>query len=430
MEGSKINLQIKMIINLKNKDTKTILILLIFLYTASLNVSKFGISFFGGILSLISIFYYFSKNELLKENREIYNFSFGIFILGIFFQILSLGGIKSSLIFTYKNYFLILLPFFIFFIDKNNLTKSIYKLLEISLFTGILKSYYNFYKIYNLKYTEYIRVDSFFDIMRWGIVLVMGLLLILPRLSKKNYFSWIVFLTGIISLILNNSRGPFLSLLLGILIYIIFSGKIKELLFGLVLVFILIFSISKISDNKIISLERYKTRVFTIKETKKNGSNAARIFMWKENIKFMQNSFKGNKQLFFFGTGLKNRGEIFKEYIEKKEEYHNLSKHIKYGVSMKDSHNAYLNVLTETGFIYFLFYYIFLVWLILKIFINYLKTKNRYILSIFSAIVAFMFCGIFYGYAFAYEVFTFYFILGLGLIKNRGEDKNEINIWS
>lgn len=419
-----------MTVNSKNKDTKTILILLIFLYTASLNVSKFGISFFGGILSLISIFYYFSKNELLKENREIYNFSFGIFILGIFFQILSLGGIKSSLIFTYKNYFLILLPFFIFFIDKNNLTKSIYKLLEISLFAGILKSYYNFYKIYNLKYTENIRVDSFFDIGRWGIVLVLGLLLILSRLSRKNYFSWIVFLTGIVSLILNNSRGPFLSLILGVLIYIIFSRKIKELLFGLILVFILIFSISKISDNKIISLEKYKLRVSTIKETKKNSSNAARIFMWKENIKFIQDSFKGNKQLFFFGTGLKNREEIFKEYVEKKEEYHSLPKNIKNVISMKDSHNAYLNILMETGLVYFTMYYTFLLYLSIKAFTNYIKIRDKHTLSIFSAIVAFMFCGIFYGYAFTYETFIFYFILGLGLIKNRGEDKNEVNIWS
>lgn len=419
-----------MIINSKNKDTKTILTLLIFLYTASLNISKFGISFFGGILSLISIFYYFSKDELSKEDKILYNLSFGIFTLGIIFQLFSLGGIKSSLVFTYKNYFLVLFPFLIFFIDKNKLSNLVYKLLEISLFIGILKSYHNFYKIYNLKYTEYIRVDSFFDIMRWGIVLVTGLLLILPRLSKKNYFSWLVFLTGIISLILNNSRGPFLSLILGVLIYIIFSGKIKELLFSLVLVFILIFSISKISDNKVISLERYKTRVFTIKETKKNSSNAARIFMWKENIKFMQDSFKENKQLFFFGTGLKNREEIFKEYIEKKEEYHNLPKNMKNAISMKDSHNAYLNVLTETGFIYFLFYYIFLTWIVLKVFVNYFKTRNKCILSIFIAIVAFMFCGIFYGYAFTYETFTFYFILGLGLIKNRGEDKNEINIWS
>lgn len=63
-----------------------------------------------------------------------------------------------------------------------------------------------------LSMDSWIRVESFFDIMRWGSALQMVLLLILPML-RKNIFLWGVFILGCVSLILNNSRGPWLSFL-------------------------------------------------------------------------------------------------------------------------------------------------------------------------------------------------------------------------
>ena len=196
-----------------NKEKKIIFSITL-LYILSLFISKFGISLFGGILAIYSIYYFF-KNDKPKD----FILPFFILILGLILQCFSLGGFKSFIIFSYKNYFLLILPL-VPILLKDIKENYIVNTVASSLFIGILKSFYNFYKDYNLQYSSSIRVDSFFDIMRWGIILVMGLLIILPYLNKKRIFLWIVFFLGIISLALNNSRGPILSLILGIIIFL------------------------------------------------------------------------------------------------------------------------------------------------------------------------------------------------------------------
>lgn len=414
-------------LNLKSNIKKNTFIALFFLYSISIFTSKFGINFFGGGLALISIFSFPEmKKYFIEENMEyeknISSLFFSIFILGIIFQFFSLGGIKSSGIFFYRTYFLLILPFTIFFLSKHNILNSLFKIMELTLFVAILKSFYNFYSIYHLSYTASIRVISFFDIMRWGIVLVMGLLIILPKLdskiTKENLFSWLVFLAGIISLILNNSRGPWLSLILGIGFYLVIGKKFKATLLILLIGGLFSTCLYLYKPN---TMKSFITRFNSI-ETTKSGGNGARIFMWKESLYFMKDSFKENKKLFFFGTGLdghkmRRRKKIFENYIVNKESYKNLAPDIKIGVSFMDAHNCYLNRLIETGFIYTIIYYFSLLFAIFKVFKNYLITKNNYLLGVLSVILAYSFCGIFYGYPAPYETFTFMFILSLGFVK-------------
>ena len=240
----------------------------------------------------------------------------------------------------------------------------------------------------------------------------MGLLIILPYLNKKRIFLWIVFFLGIISLALNNSRGPILSLILGIIIFIILKKKIK-LGIGIIVVLISAFFILK-STNV---LNQFSDRMESINNTK-SGGNAARIFMWKKGMSFMTDSLKENKKIFFFGTGINNRKKIFEKYLIENTDYKELNDDVKVGVSFDDSHNAYINMFVQTGFIFTITYYIMLLYYTIIVFINYFKYKHSSTLSSFLAVIAFYFCGIFYGYSFTYETFTFFFILGIGLIKN------------
>lgn len=395
--------------------------IILLLYAFSLIISKFGISLFGGILAIFSIIYIIKNKEKNK-----YNLFFFLFLFGVITQFFSIGGIKSSINFIYKNLFLLITPFVIKYLDEEEISKSFLKVIEVSLFIGILKSFYNFYKVYNLTYTSAIRVDSFFDIGRWGIVLVMSLLLILPNLYKKNIFSWVVFISGLVSLILNNSRGPILSLILGIFIFLILGKKIKSII-GIFII-VLFFYYENV-DNKSSLISEFSKRISTVLITD-SGGNGARLFMWKENTHFMLDGLKeGNKKLFYMGTGIKNREELFKSYIEKKEEYISLKKDIKNAVSFSDAHNMYLNMFTQMGLIYSIFYYIIMIYFGFIVLKNYFKNKSDYILSYLSAIVAFYFCGIFYSYSFTYETFLFFFILSLGLLGEIGE-KNDINIRS
>lgn len=390
---------------------KKIIFSIIFLYILSLFISKFGISLFGGILAIYSIYYFF-KNDKPKD----FILPFFILILGLILQCFSLGGFKSFIIFSYKNYFLLILPL-VPILLKDIKENYIVNTVASSLFIGILKSFYNFYKDYNLQYSSSIRVDSFFDIMRWGIILVMGLLIILPYLNKKRIFLWIVFFLGIISLALNNSRGPILSLILGIIIFIILKKKIK-LGIGILVVLISAFFILK-STNV---LNQFSDRMESINNTK-SGGNAARIFMWKKGMSFMTGSLKENKKIFFFGTGINNRKKIFEKYLIENTDYKELNDDVKVAVSFDDSHNAYINMFVQTGFIFTIIYYIMLLYYTIMVFINYFKYKHSSTLSSFLAVIAFYFCGIFYGYSFTYETFTFFFILGIGLIKNDLSDE-------
>ena len=389
-----------------NKEKKIIFSITL-LYILSLFISKFGISLFGGILAIYSIYYFF-KNDKPKD----FILPFFILILGLILQCFSLGGFKSFIIFSYKNYFLLILPL-VPILLKDIKENYIVNTVASSLFIGSLKSFYNFYKDYNLQYSSSIRVDSFFDIMRWGIILVMGLLIILPYLDKKRIFLWIVFFLGIISLALNNSRGPILSLILGIIIFIIMKKKIK-LGIGIIVMLISAFFILKSTNI----FNQFSDRMESINNTK-SGGNAARIFMWKKGMSFMTDSLKENKKIFFFGTGINNRKKIFEKYLIENTDYKELSEDIKVGVSFDDSHNAYLNMFIQTGFIFTIIYYIMLSYYTIIIFINYFKYKHNYTLSSLLPLIAFYFCGIFYGYSFTYETFTFFFILGMGLIKNK-----------
>ena len=393
-----------------NKEKKIIFSITL-LYILSLFISKFGISLFGGILAIYSIYYFF-KNDKPKD----FILPFFILILGLILQCFSLGGFKSFIIFSYKNYFLLILPL-VPILLKDIKENYIVNTVASSLFIGILKSFYNFYKDYNLQYSSSIRVDSFFDIMRWGIILVMGLLIILPYLNKKRIFLWIVFFLGIISLALNNSRGPILSLILGIIIFIILKKKIK-LGIGIIVVLISAFFILKSTNI----LNQFSDRMESINNTK-SGGNAARIFMWKKGMSFMTDSLKENKKIFFFGTGINNRKKIFEKYLIENTDYKELNDDVKVGVSFDDSHNAYINMFVQTGFIFTIIYYIMLLYYTIMVFINYFKYKHSSTLSSFLAVIAFYFCGIFYGYSFTYETFTFFFILGIGLIKNDLSDE-------
>ena len=393
-----------------NKEKKIIFSITL-LYILSLFISKFGISLFGGILAIYSIYYFF-KNDKPKD----FILPFFILILGLILQCFSLGGFKSFIIFSYKNYFLLILPL-VPILLKDIKENYIVNTVASSLFIGILKSFYNFYKDYNLQYSSSIRVDSFFDIMRWGIILVMGLLIILPYLNKKRIFLWIVFFLGIISLALNNSRGPILSLILGIIIFIILKKKIK-LGIGILVVLISAFFILKSTNI----LNQFSDRMESINNTK-SGGNAARIFMWKKGMSFMTDSLKENKKIFFFGTGINNRKKIFEKYLIENTDYKELNDDVKVAVSFDDSHNAYINMFVQTGFIFTIIYYIMLLYYTIMVFINYFKYKHSSTLSSFLAVIAFYFCGIFYGYSFTYETFTFFFILGIGLIKNDLSDE-------
>lgn len=212
-----------------------------------------------------------------------------------------------------------------------------------------------------------------------------------------------------------------MSLILGIAVFLFLGKKIKTLLVISLLALSAIFVMTSIKNSTILEFDKRVASIFVTKE----GGNGARLYMWKENAKFMLDAFQtGNKRLFFMGTGLKNREKLFEQYLLEKTDYLTIREDVRKNVSYMDAHNMYLNILVETGFLYSILFYFFMLYTTSKVLLSYIRTKNMNVLSCLSAMLGFYFCGIFYGFPFTYETSLFFFIMSLGLLEQRSEKEN------
>ena len=388
---------------------------ILYLFLISLCCFKGMINTFGGLFVLTSgilIYKIPNKKEFFKKYKMELIFT-GIYFLGIIFEWFSIDNAKAYK-FLYKNFYFLMAPGILYFFEKEEIRKKAVYLISFSLFIGIIESFRQFAVIHKYIYNSTIRVESFFDCMRWGSALQMALLLILPFLKKNIYF-WGVFLLGIPSLILNNSRGPWVGFTVCFCIYmaylLFYKKKVKTILcIALLGGVIAVGGAVRHRDlaSKII------TRVATIKNTENNYSNLGRLYMWKENILFMKDSLRNNKRAFFFGVGCDNRTTI-EDYITKKDSWKNAPARLKGSTSFTDAHNMYIHTFVRKGFIYgFLFWGYMLVYILKKL-KDGLYLEDEYILGSFLSTISFFICGIFYGYIFTFDTFIFYIIFLLGV---------------
>jgi O-antigen ligase len=393
--------------------------IILYLFILSLGISKSGINIFGGIFAIASIMFLIKEKKMKKymnypKENEIFLL---IFILGIFLNLISLGGIESTGRYIYKNFYFLMIPGLNFFFkEKETRDRAIYILLG-SFSLGIIKSIYNFKSLYNFQYSNQIRVDSFYDIGRWGAISMFILLFTLPKIFDKKLKNKIRLSLGILwgfalfSLIINNSRGPWLSLSLGIFLYVIFYIDIKKIIAILVLMLLSIATLEGI-DSK--NYNNVKTKFLSITDRETNSSNQARFIMWQKAFEFVKDNAKNKKKNFYLGLGFNNVEESFENYIKKRNLYEEVME-TKGGFSFKDHHNSYLNVLTQMGIIYFTVFWGFLFGIIYKQFVLSIKTKDTTIIGSFLCSVGFLFCGVFYGYIFTYEMFIYFTLLFLSI---------------
>ena len=391
---------------------------ILYLFLISLCCFKGMINAFGGLFVLTSgvlIYKLPNKKEFFKKYKLEMIFV-GIYLLGIILECFSIDNAKAYK-FLYKNFYFLMTPGLLYFFEKEEFRKRAVYLICFSLLIGIVESFRQFAVIYKYNYNSSIRVESFFDIMRWGSVLQMGLLLILPFLRKNIYF-WIVFLLGIPSLILNNSRGPWLSFSICFVIYIsyllFYRKQVKTIFLALILLIGVMF----------VGVKRYPTeykniiaRTKSIKNLENNYSNLGRTFMWKENILFMKDSLKDNKRAFFFGVGCDNRTTIG-EYVTKKDSYKNANASLKRAFSSTDAHNMYIHTFVRKGAIYGTLFWGYMLYYMLRKLKDRLYLEDKYILGGLLSTISFFICGIFYGYIFTFDTFIFYIIFLLGVNYN------------
>ncbi len=394
--------------NKRKFSLEVVMTYIFYLFVMSLLTSKAGINIFGGLfifLGIINIFTKYTKVEIVdyfKKNKIIL-LMVGIYFLGIITNIISEGGTKSLGKYAGRHTYFLIIPCFLLMKSKISI-KKIFSLFIISFIVAELKSYEVFANEFKFQLLDTnARVHSFYDCLRWSSYLTFSLAYLLPLIFDnkiKNYQKKLVissFLLGLISLVLVNSRGPWIVLIFIFLVYFAVYQRKKIKYFLLFLMSIIL--ILNFSNDKYTKI--FRERVRSIKETKENNSNYARINMWREGLAFTKNNL-GNKRI-LVGTGIENYEKPFSEYLRKKGIYEKMGEITGNQFSVRDGHSIYLNLLNQMGIIYMLFYF----YMIYKILIYFFKEKDK---SMITLIGSFLGLGIFYGYIMSYDMYLFYFL--------------------
>lgn len=391
---------------------------ILFMFVLSLPISKAGINLFGALFVLLTLGEFFIKRnkkeiiEFYRENRLILGFFF-LFFLGIIVSILSDGGLISMKKYITKHLYFLMIPGFITYISDKNRKILIY-IFCTGLLIGIFKSFEVFYNEFGKVFEPWVRVHSFYDVGRWGAILLFSLVMIIPFLSseenkktKKYLYSSIVIILGIISLILSNSRGPWIALVISIVIYFLSYDrkKIKHIVILNICFVLVFFSLNNKEFNS------FKQRIKSIGNFK-DISNMGRMLMWREGLLFSLNNISNKKIL--VGTGIENFEKPFEKYLVEKNELDILREKSSNQFSLSDNHNSFLNILNQLGIIYFIGYMYFVFNLFVYFIKNSFEKDKITAKSISLLLLSFFVCGMFYSYSISYEMYMMFFFVSFG----------------
>lgn len=376
------------------------------LFGVSMFVSKSGISIFGTALILWSIFKV-DWRERARSNPWFY-VVIGFFPLAMFVSFLSIGGEAAAIkVLMSWSWPLYVIPFSVLITDRKALKVFIWSLV-VGLLLGCAKALQIFAMDFQYSFAPGTRVASFWDIGRWGVFLscssvvlfsIMGNQGIWNRISKYKKIGIVcLFALSLIFLAMVNARGPWLASLVGIGVIGI-SGKryFKCLLMALVL-----FAGSWVVIPG--SLNRFKSSFNVKKEngviTSSDGSNAARLHMWKVAGDFF-------KEQPIFGTGFESAEKPMREFLAKQTtEYQ--TKYVDSEFSFNDQHNSYLWVLVQLGIIFFVIFWGVVGFLMFKATPAFFMENDLLLKLSYGLIVNQLFVYLFYSSVSSYETLWFF----------------------
>ncbi|PTW02246.1 O-antigen ligase [Halanaerobium saccharolyticum] len=318
--------------------------IIIFL-TFSANISVAGVNLSVGLLFILLFIHLFQKRidikAIYKESKEVIN------AILIFFAVLVLSIVFSDYYKLGLDYldkilrYLIIYFSIIHFIKKKDQLNKIFISLSLSILISSLFSIYQYF-ILNLR-----RPAGFLSTLTNESVLLMVLsimvMLIYRTENKARYYYIFVSLISVLSLIVSNTRGAWIALIIGLLFFAFFvDKKMLVALFIISIVIIVLFPSFKARFNSIFDLN--------------NSSNNERILMWRS-------AFEMWKDRPIFGHGI---GSFEKLYPEK---------YILDIARVKGrmyAHSNIFDLLAETG-IFGLISYLYLFFSIIKHGINRLR---------------------------------------------------------
>lgn len=356
------------------------------MFGLSFFTSKSGLSIFSSLLIITSVFYVNWKSFSKEKWLVLMVLSLP---LGMFLNLFSLGGAKSSLEYLKSNpWVLTIIPGY-HLVSQRSIKWFLYPLL-LSLLAAIVKSGLVFYTDFKFLFSSSVRVQSFFDIGRWGQFIGAAAVALLPFCYRSESYikckTWVfrvLFLLSAFCLLLSNTRGPWLGFFVAAAVVIILMRR-HVLLIGSLSVVILVsgFSFNSGLKNRISSIIQVQDVGGIISST--DRSNAGRLHMWSVALDFY-------KEQPWFGVGMKSMEAPLQDFlIRKGENYRN--KYLVAEFSHNDAHSSYLQSLVEMGVVFFIYlwglYFGLMIFTLNKILVERNKSLIAPLaLLVFSAVV-------------------------------------------
>ncbi|WP_374028803.1 O-antigen ligase family protein [Bdellovibrio bacteriovorus] len=378
---------------------------LLALYCVSVFISKSAISIFGFFLILFSLFL-INWKDLVRSHKEVLVLA-GLYPLALLCSLFSLGGVESVIKTAHSwPWPLLALPAAVVFSRKSD-----HKLVLIASVIGLLlacgMSYYLFFKDFGGHFSSGVRVGSFWDISRWGLILsssLMALFALVLYFEKQNnkkefWFFLVVTLFAALSLLLSNTRAPWIAAAAG--------GMVMTLLFPRTLRFFavvaLLFSLSQDVRDRVLTIINVQ-RTSDGKITSTDASNEGRLHMWQVGSEFFW-------QQPWFGTGFENSEEYLLKFVDSKPGYR--EKYVTSQFSFSDQHSSYLATFVQMGAIFSCILFGVLTWLVFLHLTAYVQTRSLWAGSILALFTVHLVIFVFYTSIQSFEMVALFPFIGL-----------------
>lgn len=300
-------------------------------------IFTFDLTYYG-LYVIAFIFIIFVLESASSGFKELYipDLLTWIFILAWGIFEISQSFVKSDAFYYYN--IIVLLPFIIFTIFNNSKLsiKDLDLFFNILFITGIILSYFSFSKLIEINYNFKYRITSTWD--HYNLVAAFYMILLMFNLSfivnsgkrKKNVFYIISFVLILMGMFMTQTRGIWLATLISVFYYVFRKPKlIVPILISLSVLVLLFYGIIL---DRVLSAVNFGYDI----------SSLGRFQAWYASILLIKNNF-------LFGYGFDSFRYLRDSVITA------------YFVVLPHSHNTYLTLILDLGFIGFIFYISFFV---------------------------------------------------------------------
>lgn len=393
-----------------NQRTETTIIALLFL---SLFVSKSFI-YIGLILLIISqAFILYKKRSwaTLPLPQPITRISITLFAVGVISSLLFAPSLSDFFTFFRKGAIFLLLPLLYYQLKRNNNDQYASYALLVSL---VIALSYAAMKIAAIGMDSWHgqRIDSFWDIGRWGELLAYSIAMTIPLIVEKSdnlkqkILLFILLVMSCTFLLLSGNRGPLLALMVSCSLYFIYRRPIGF--------FILAFTISVFSyfAKDLPQVSVVGERIASIFDLSSNDSNNARLAMWEQGLHYSYYLLTHVPHNFLFGVGIEQFESSFTHFLQEHANINEIVQHTNHQFSFKDLHNTYLDLSVKLGFLYAMIF-ILLLFSLFVAFYRELETGSVWAYSGVCLIITYAINALFYTSGLEYQTTIFFLMLAL-----------------